>query len=385
MLISLAVFVSFVSASPQDVLDAALSRHPEVRTAEARLRQAVAAEGTAAQRPNPELEGKATFASGAEDSEASLLHTLELGGKRRARRELAGAERAVAEAGLLAAKEEVALRTVGSLYRLRQARAELRLLDETLSAFRRIQRQLRSRPRLAPEQEVSLAVFDLAQRDARLRRASLEAEEAELLAWLRPVAAGEPSLPERRAAWPALPEASEGSASVLAARAAALAARGELSQARGQAWPDLKLGPSLSREKDDGGTRSTYGVGFSVPLPLFQRNAAGRKQAKLGVEAAQLSLEQLTAALKAEREAEAARYTAAVKALAEASSDEAFESTHKTVEDLAARGLIPSSLVIEAHRQLFDFTKDLHEAELAAVQALWRIHALDGRILQEKL
>ena len=62
-----------------------------------------------------------------------------------------------------------------------------------------------------------------------------------------------------------------------------------------------------------------------------------------------------------------------------------MEKKHKNMESLFERGLIQSSLIIEAHRQMADFTESVNEQELRAVEALWSIYALEGRIPQEGL
>jgi len=89
--------------------------------------------------------------------------------------------------------------------------------------------------------------------------------------------------------------------------------------------------------------------------------------------------------LRSERERERARYEKAVAALRALGGRKALRDKHEQVEDFFERGLISSSLVIEAHRQMLDFTRSRHEHELAAVTALWRIRAIDGTILGEKL
>ena len=58
---------------------------------------------------------------------------------------------------------------------------------------------------------------------------------------------------------------------------------------------------------------------------------------------------------------------------------------HKEIENLFDRGLISVSLLIEAHRQLIDFTKSKNDQELNAIEALARTYALDGRLFQEPL
>ena len=123
-------------SSPQEVLECALLHHPAIQEAEAKALQSESLEDMARQRPNPELDAKGTIGKSGDEnaakSEATLLHTFELGGKRSSRVEKALAEKAFAAADLLKAKEQVALGTVLALYRLRQVQNEIAILEKTL-------------------------------------------------------------------------------------------------------------------------------------------------------------------------------------------------------------------------------------------------------------
>ncbi|MCB9085231.1 MAG: hypothetical protein H6624_12845 [Bdellovibrionaceae bacterium] len=44
-----------------------------------------------------------------------------------------------------------------------------------------------------------------------------------------------------------------------------------------------------------------------------------------------------------------------------------------------------SALVIEMHREVFEFYEGLHEHELKAIDALWRLYALKGTLLKEEI
>jgi cobalt-zinc-cadmium efflux system outer membrane protein len=89
----------------------------------------------------------------------------------------------------------------------------------------------------------------------------------------------------------------------------------------------------------------------------------------------------IQARLQAERAAEKAKYEAAVATLKRATGRKELRSQHERVEDFFQRGLISSSLVIEAHRQMLEFARSRHEQELTAIRALWRIRAIDGDVL----
>ncbi len=288
-------------------------------------------------------------------------------------------------------KGETAVRTATGLVRLRQLDGELNLVAEALDTFSRIGRQLRSRPRLAPEQEVARSIFELAEADYALKKASLSAERLGLLRGLElSIGSRLPSnamaLPPARERWPDIPKAEDGVAPELVqARAHVEAAQAGLRSERAAAWPDLRVGPSFQRQSAEGSTQNMLGFNAALPLPLYHRNAGGKERARHAVEGAQRTAAAAEARLRAEREVEAARYAAAVEALAFVAGRKEVGAKHERIEDFFQRGLISSSLVIEAHRQIFEFTRGRNEHELAATRALWRIRAIDGRITGETL
>lgn len=384
--------------SPQDVLDCALRNHPSIRRAVAAESQAEYMETVALQRPNPELEARGRFGrfqgESLNKSEATLLHTIETGGKRDSRGEKARAERSSITADALKAREDVALETVLSLYRIRQAQDESSILTKTLASLAAVQAQLKSRPRLTPEQEVSLEVFGLAQSDGRLRLAALEGEQKAIIGSLGLAVAApfepKPSLlPKAKEDWPEFPDTttpgSFSGSDALKARADIQAASADLSSARSLSYPDMKVGPTMEREAEGSSVKQTYGLTLGLPLPLYHRNRAGREYAQRGVRKAEASLLEVQRSLEAERQAELAHYRSAIEALKQAAPAKEVEAKLKRTEEISRRGLIPSSLLLEAYRQVFDMTKSRHEAELAAIRALWRIYAIDGRVLTEKL
>lgn len=382
--------------SPQSVLDCALRVHPAAKGSAALLAQAEALGSAAGQRPNPEAEGTGVFGDSQDQIQVSLLHTFETGGKRGRRLDRARAEALELGAEALSVKEEIAVDTVSGLYRLRQIREELKLLQEALDTFSRIARQLRARPRRSPEQEVSLSVFQLAERDYSVKRSALEGETLALRRGLElglgaPLPDSDSVLPARPSQWPDLGvpgtlAALRGS-SALRAAAALEAAQAELGSARAAAYPDVKLGPSVLRQKNGPGEGSStlLGAGLSLPLPLYQRNAGGKRLAARAVETALARSSAAMATLGAQRDAEFVRYRAATSTLVQAGDTEKLEAEHEKMEGLYERGLIPSALVIEAHRQMVDYTRDLNEQELSAIRALWTIYAIEGRVLTEKL
>lgn len=384
--------------SPQAVIDCALSNHPEARRASLSNLQAENLESAAAQRPNPELNGNFGYGNLLGDhilnTEANLAFVVEVGGKRGARIDKALAEKSSVAASSLRSREEVLLETIRALYRLRQIEIEFHTLDEALETFVRIQKQFRSRPRRTPEQEVSYSVFGFAEGDYRLRRAALETEFA-LRKRTIELAIGQPFdpsaqvLPNKRSSWPELSQAAKvnefkGSA-MNSARAGFKLAEAELSLAQSASWPNLKVGPSFQNQTQGALTFQTYGFNMAFEIPLFQANGGGRAYARAGLDLAEQGLSLREREITNRRDILVQKYSNSVKVLSTSLTRAEIEKKHQSTDSLFARGIIPSSLVIEAHRQIVDFTKAQNEQELSALEALWEIYVLEGRAFEEKL
>lgn len=380
--------------TPKDVLECALDSHPDLVRGKGSLKQAESLGDRAAQRPNPELSARSLFGKNEGESvtghEVNLAHTFELGGKRSARIGKANAEKEQISSEFLKTKEEVYISISKTLYRIRQVHAEIRTIDEALNTFERIQKQFKVRPRLAPEQEVSLSVFQLAEGDYKLRKSTLESEENALERSLE-VAIGkefphgkESLLPMPQKGWPDLQIGSgefKGSDFKLAI-SELKNAQAEMEIAKGASWPDLKLGPSVQSQSQGSNQYLTYGVNLTLPLPLYQANGGGRAVANAGLMRAEQSLELRKRELGQQRKILLNQYQKSSKALKESVSLTDIEKKHKSVERQFERGVISSSLVIEAHRQMVDFTKSQNELELNALESLWRLKALDGSLFE---
>ncbi|MBI4237834.1 MAG: TolC family protein [Deltaproteobacteria bacterium] len=384
--------------SAQDILQCALGRHPDVIHAQAETARDTQLVQIARQRPNPELQGRVLGGhnTGAIrwSSETALLHTVEVGGKRRAR--IGQARALVKQAGIAVKRnqEAVALQTVFALYRLRQIRLELERAEETITTFSKLLAALNARPTRTPEQEVSQSSFRLAREAYTLKQIALIQERAGMMASLE-AATGIPGRTIARhlpkpARWPQSPSAMEpaprSSASLELARSEQQLSAWKVAVAQSNAWPDLKIGPSVDAEAQDSGeTRWFGGVTVSVPLPLWNRNRGEKAFAKADQLRARANLEQVLRKNAAERLLQLKRYRAAVQALRASRSIPGLAVEHQHLETYFEKGLVTSALVIEIHNQLYDITSTRHEQELIAVDALWRLYILDGRVLEAKM
>lgn len=377
--------------STKAIIECAIDSHPEMLRQEASQNIGQNLEKAARQRPNPEVEVQSFFGENqnetATNHQINVSHTLELGGKRSGRMDEAKAQAMEISSQTLHTKEEIYMNTAKTLYRIRQVHAEMKILDEALETFIKIQKQFKSRPRLGPEQEVSLSVFQLAQGDYQLRKNELLTEERTLESFIE-LAIGVPFphidavLPLPKKEWPTVQNTADYQGSEFRmVQADQKLAQARLEMAKGEAWPNVKLGPSVQQNNDGITSYWQYGFNISLPLPLYQTNKGGRTVAALELDRANQNLGYKRQELDNQRKILTMQYQNAVQALSESVPLHEVDQRHRKIDQLYERGVVSSSLAIEAHRQMLDFTKNQHEQEIIAIEALMKVRAMEGKLL----
>ncbi len=370
------------------------SRSPEVLKAESYLNAKRATVGQSSQLLNPELSSEyvAGKNSGQNQSEfdLSLAFPIEVGGGRSARKALAESEVKKAEAELTKIRAEVRKQVILYLTRLRQLNEEAGMVDESIAVFAKLVRQYQQRPKLSPEQEVTVEVFDLAKSDYVFKKQEILDEIAKIEAFFKlslgqPLADFKLNLAAKVKTWPEVAEKSEklNSSPLLAIYEAEVGIfQAEFAKARSEVFPALNVGPSLKRVSDGDATSSQVGINLSMPLPLLSLNQGGRAAAAAHVKTAEVRRDLAMTELQGLRKTLLKQYVNSVSLLKATASGLSQEQRHKKIEVHFYRGLVPSSLVIEAHRSLVEFEKTRNERELKTLETYLDIRFIDGEAME---
>ena len=126
-------------------------------------------------------------------------------------------------------------------------------------------------------------------------------------------------------------------------------------------------------------------MGVSFPFPLFHANGGGRSLAYKNLTKSKIDLKFKQKNIERIRDRIVEDYNNSVEALGKSASYKELEKKHLKLERLFQRGLVTSSMVIEAHRQIIEFLHHVHEHTIKAIENLWTIYALDGQILREEI
>jgi cobalt-zinc-cadmium efflux system outer membrane protein len=378
-------------SSYREVLRCAEERSPEVQTALLELERARIQIQVSTQWKNPEFGAESVYGSNHSDNisetELSLGVPIELGGKRSARRAVAEAHVAKAEATLLQARSKARGSALLKLHRLRQALHELEVVEESISTFSKLAERYRKRPKLSPEQAMSATVFRMTKSDYELKKMSISDETADLKTYLKvhlgaDLESLKKDLPPSPKTWPVVDRKLDIALSprVRSIQAQLESAQAELSLAQSESWPTLSIGPSLKIQNEAGISTQLYGVNLSFDLPIFNLNGPARAAAAKSVKIAETH--KSFAHLKEEQLFEQLyqTYKSSIEALDATLSHREIEKKHTSVERLFLKGVVPSSLVIEAHRSFVELEQSRNEREMKALEALMALYAMNGKM-----
>ena len=381
---------------PNQVLNLIKLNHPSIMLNKAKVDTSKESITMASESPNPELDlstvaGKSEGVHTAEHT-LEIKHRFELGGKRDSRIQVATNSFKTAKAFSRYQNESTIIDVVIKLHRLRQVHELIPLYEESLQAFSKILVALKKRKSLSPEQQVERGTLELATNDYKLKISQLDSEKINLNKHLsffmgstclipKLALPPSPNLDETFA-----PKSSLSSYSKLeAARLFVETAKSSLELQKSNATPDLRIGPTYKMDKEGANEVNSLGLALSIDLPVFNTNSAGKAKAAKELIAAKLSLKYIQDESLLDLEAWIAKYKRFSHSLKTIANKEDLERKHQKIERLFKRGIISTSLVIESHRQLIEFSNTRFDFEQGAVEALWEIYKINGEIQTKKI
>lgn len=373
--------------SYEELVKCADSGSLESQIIKQKLEAASELENAASQFVNPDLDAETLRKDGNKsETSVSLLFNFSIGGKRSALKAEARAEKdkVAAEADLN--KASFRLEFMKQLYRLSQLRSEIKIEEESISTFNKIVGQFARRAALTPEQEVSVSVFKMANSDHQLSLTELKNLEQEILSDLVRISNLSPeqilkNLPTKKTAWPKFETSVNSlkqSPHLRFVEAELQLAKSQKEKAVAESFPDLKIGPVIKNQKDGSLSENFVGIGLSVPLPIFTLNGSARAYQSKKVLGAELAFQNEQKKLEALRSRLISKYNNLVTSLKSSPDQKVSEDRHAKIERLFFGGLVSGSLVIEAHRQIFDLEQKRNKAELEAIEAIGQLYIIDN-------
>lgn len=372
----------------------ALTHNPDLSQARLELQALLGAELQAGARPNPELGVLLEDTrSATRTSTVQLSQALELGGKRAARQAVAARAREQAAVTLAARQAELRAAVAAAFHELQGAEAEQQLAaalvelahsaagaaDKRLQAGKVPPLEL-ARARVAEAQaRAELAQAHSGTLQARARLAALWGQGPQAASRAEGGSSTLPALPAdaQLAAWQADAPALRLAQLDIARRQALLEVE------RAKRVPDVTFTVGAKRDAELGRTQAV--IGFSLPLPLADRNQGGLLEALRREDQAREALTAARLKLQADVAAAAERLRAS-REQARLLADDALP-TAQTAYDTALKGYELGKFafldVLDAQRSLFQLRRQGLQASAEAWRAAADLDRLLGRSTQD--
>jgi len=343
--------------------------------------------------PEIELEGSSDLDESSKfGTSVKIVQTIELGSKRSSRVNLAKSQLAAKKSLTKMDNEELVIDIVQDIYRLRHLNEMIPLYVESIDAFTRIYKKLSKRTSLSAEQQVERETLELAISDYRLKLSNIKVDRTYLrnhLAFFAGVdcSLGNKILPKmlNLNTKPSMKKTTDLNFSKLRlVKEYRDIQKANLSVAQGEAYTNLRVGPTFEVDKDDE-TVKKAGISISFDLPIFNRNSAGKARARTALSSANMRFEKFKKEASLDLYSWQTQFRKYVSSLKQMDGKVALERKHKKVESLFKRGIISTSMVIESHRQLIEYSSTRNEFEIGAVKALWNIYNHSGEVMKKEL
>jgi len=379
--------------STEDIISCALEMHPQVKRGIQEIDSLKNLEKQAGQRPNPIFSSRYVKGSNhTSELETNLSFIVELGDKRNSRRQFAIAQKDRAIRFKELTQAEVKIQTIKNLFRLRQILKEQRVLSETLSAFSKVTKQLRLKPILSPEQESSLTVFEIALEEIKIKKSEIFEEERKIEHYFH-VATGHsleeiinylPSIPEK---WKdiSLKKKIDLSPKLNQLSSFAELAQKNLEIEKSQSWPNLRIGPSFSIDKETYNDNKMIGFNIQFPIPILQTNSGAKAYARSELIRAQKNINLTRAQESHERVEQFKIYKSTTQILNKTMKFSEIDKKYKRIEKLYLRGVITSSVFLDSLKQKLSYLETRHNREMTALSALWNIYKYNGSLFKEQI
>lgn len=371
------------------------SKHPQNKKNELLFTQSQGVKDAGRSFQNPELAFETTQGRGlggrTGTNRIAVNYPFELFGQRSARVEKADAESDLLKIEGLKEKNALIAEVALNLYRLKHIKEEISILDDTLSTYANVISQLSARAMLGPDQDVTLGVFKLAVGDLSFKRSTLMSDEKRIYDFFSHIQGLQDSqvdklLPDHRKNWPKLAKGSDLSGwPIKQVESQLKLAEAEFNASKAATWPEVKAGLIYDQEIDGALETSKVGFGVTLPIPLLNWNSGNKQVAASAYQRARVDKELAQVEVVNERTRTIEFYNSSIETLKKSPNENEVIKRTKNLASKYSRGLITSTLLIEAHRQLFDFKTSQNEIERKTLESLFKIYELDGISVEEAL
>jgi cobalt-zinc-cadmium efflux system outer membrane protein len=398
----LLVCASSSAETPQTLVNQALQRNPELNFFVAEIAAAKGAIRTAGTLRNPDLSTEIGYKNSRENSGGSsgdgaivalsFSQTFEYPGRVALRKAIANHDLGLAELHLQQFRLTLSARVRSLTYAMTSAHERTKAVQEVASRTQALINLLKQRPLagIAPQLEAeiinaNLLTFQRQEHESILAEKTIASELNQLCGRSAdaPLTVNTSPIVFTVLSVPRLVDAARLSAFDIRVRQLELAQQGfKVALSKNERFPSVAVGPFYSLENAIE-REHRVGVGISVPLPLWDRNAgniasskARQQQAEASLTLAEREVErrvtQIAAGLETQRAEIETWRTGALAKLREAS---------RSADQNYRLGAVPLTTYVEIQKQYLEAIGAFHDAQKDALEAAQALEILTGQKL----
>ncbi|RYZ58557.1 MAG: hypothetical protein EOP07_06705 [Proteobacteria bacterium] len=317
--------------------------------------------------------------------EASYLMVWERSQRRQAKSEVLSESIRLLEAQRNFARARSRVELILAIHNIKHIRQEIETLEETGETYRRLGKKLKALPILSPEQQLTLTVFQMAEDESSTKIANLKGERIVFQSTInRLTACSNPSLGFElkltdKASFPAAESIPMEEDVVLVNEKRVASA--QLNAAQVSAATDISIGPIIRVNRQDKDSEFSAGLAISMPLQ-GERLRYERVEAEAEYRSKNAEVDLKQRQLENDKKRLLAQYISARGDLGKNLNLAELQKKHKSMESLFSSGRINASLIIEAHRQIIESLNARHALECQALESLWNLYLLSGKIFE---
>lgn len=376
--------------SLNDILECLKDRHQLVQLKDLEVKATTDLDKALGQRPNPILDVQTVHARNARQTQIILSQELDLGGKRESLRKKGVLIYESKKNELKLTKEQIIEEVLLNIHHLIHLNETLEVNREVSESLSDVMVALKKRPALTPEQEASLLNFRLQQAEVNNIISLQEDQEEEILLFfylnggykkedvLRVMEDHHHPLEINRSS-------TNLSLNLQRIGLETKLAQEELNFQKATPWEGVTIGPMFMDDKLDGISEKMYGVAFTMPIPVWQTNKAGKAVASINLSNTKTQFDLIKRKEDLQKNSLNGRIDGLKVTLKKLPTNDELLRTHKRIEKLYSQGLITPTSFLESHRIWRDVISSKLELEEKILRLSIEYYRLSGNLSEVHL
>ena len=368
-----------------DILECLKDRHQIIRLKNLNVQSTQDLSKVMGQTPNPVLDVQTVHSGNNRQTQIILGQELDLGGKLKALRAKGSLIHQMNQNELAITKEDVIEEVLLNLHHLMHLNTTVAVNREIIASLGSVVNVLKKRPALNPEQEASLLNFNLQQAELNNIMGLLLDQEEEILMFFT-INGGyqkqdiikvmedhyHPLEVNRTAETLSLNLERLGLEAKMAEK--------ELDLQKAVPWQGISIGPMFMEDKLEVISEKLYGVAFTMPIPVWQTNSAGKAMATIQHKNTNIQYSMFKKKEEIQKDSFLSRIDSLKSTLDKLPSETALLKSHQRIERLYTQGLITPTSFLDSHRIWRDVVSSKLELEEKILKLSIDYYRITGKL-----